>query len=209
MLRISGSVKMGMRGVLAVAVFVLAMLAFPGMTVQAGGKGTLVTPSAEVTGISLKAADYNQRNKVWSADKLGKSSTDMYHSGCMICCVAAASKLQGGVDMTPGAWNTFCSSKQIYTKGGAIMWDQLAKSPAALSVSTGTKLSGKSLTKLLEKGQYPIIKVKRASGAYHWILLTGTKDGDFTCLDPIEGDITLSYYQDQIYAVRVLTVVSS
>ena len=62
MLRISGSVKMGMRGVLAVAVFVLAMLAFPGMTVQAGGKGTLVTPSAEVTGISLKAADYNQRS---------------------------------------------------------------------------------------------------------------------------------------------------
>lgn len=168
------------------------------------GKNT-VTPDKDVTAAAITAADYNQREDSWSQDKLGKSKTDMYHSGCMICCIAATLAEQGGEDMTPGEWNSFCGKKGIYTSGGAVMWDQLEKNCAGVSVSTDTKDNGRTLTKLLEDGICPIVKVKRASGAYHWILLIGAKNGEFQCMDPIEGNVDLSFYQDRIYAVRVVT----
>lgn len=49
---------------------------------------------------------------------------------------------------------------------------------------------------------YPIVKVNRKSGAYHWILITGAKNGEYTCMDPIDGDEDLSFYNDTVYAVR-------
>ena len=51
------------------------------------------------------------------------------------------------------------------------------------------------------KKMYPIVKVKRKSGAVHWIMLTGTEKDtlDITAMDPIDGFIRMSDYDNRIW----------
>ena len=188
--------------ILMLAFFVFIMVSLDAGQIYARNSGTAVKANDDISPAAVSANDYNQRDSRWSADRLGSSKTDMYHSGCLICCIAASVKAQGGTDMTPGEWNKFCTENGVYTSDGALMWDTFAKKAQGISYSTGYTASQKDFDKLLSSGVYPIVKVKRKSGAYHWILITGAKNGEYTCMDPIDGDEDLSFYNDTVYSVR-------
>lgn len=60
----------------------------------------------------------------------------------------------------------------------------------------------------LAAGRYPIVRVKMPkSGSYHYVLLVGSADGTYLCMDPLqtkEQTVPLSDFGGKIYAVRVL-----
>ncbi len=169
--------------------------------------GVKIRPTQDITlQRTAAAADYCQRSKKWAADKIGRSKTDMYHSGCMICCIAASIYLQGGDGYTPASLNGFLGENNVYTDGGAIQWDIMEKCMKGVYVDLSDKTSDPSVEKELNDGYAPIVKVKRPSGAYHWILITGASGGSYDCMDPIDGDVTLDAYDDTIYSIRVIKV---
>ena len=69
------------------------------------------------------------------------------------------------------------------------------------------QMSSAFINRMIEQGKYPIVKVRRKSGAVHWIILTGTEEDsyDITAMDPIDGYVHLSDYANTIYSVRVVT----
>ena len=60
----------------------------------------------------------------------------------------------------------------------------------------------------LAAGRYPIVRVKMPkSGSYHYVLLVGSADGTYLCMDPLQTKaqtVPLSDFGGKIYAVRVL-----
>ena len=167
--------------------------------------GVKIRPTHDITlQRTVDAADYCQRSRKWAADKIGRSKTDMYHSGCMICCIAASIYLQGGDEYTPASLNDFLGKNNVYTDGGAIQWDIMEKCMKEFYADLSDKMSASSVEKELDNGYAPIVKVKRPGGAYHWILITGSSSGSYDCMDPIDGEVRLDAYDDTIYAIRVI-----
>ena len=76
---------------------------------------------------------------------------------------------------------------------------------ARVRLDCGT--TSESIDRLLDEKMYPIVKVKRKSGAVHWIMLTGTEKDtlDITAMDPIDGFVHMSDYDNRIYGIRVVT----
>ena len=66
----------------------------------------------------------------------------------------------------------------------------------------------RELDQELAAGRYPIVRVKMPkSGSYHYVLLVGSADGTYLCMDPLqtkEQTVPLSDFGGKIYAVRVL-----
>ncbi len=58
----------------------------------------------------------------------------------------------------------------------------------------------------LAAGHYPIVRVRmHGLGSYHYVLVVGTEEGDYVCMDPLEDSLTrLSDYLSRVYAVRVV-----
>lgn len=150
---------------------------------------------------------YFQRDRAWADFPLGKSKDTMGGSGCLTCCIAASLKAQGIYEYTPGELNQLFSSQDVYNEDGSIIWDSLEKALPQAEVLLDRGTDSESLDRLLKEGKYPIVKVRRKSGAVHWIMLTGTeKDSfDITAMDPIDGLVHMSDYGNRIYGVRVVT----
>ena len=42
-------------------------------------------------------------------------------------------------------------------------------------------------------------------GSFHYVLIVGSEDGEYVCIDPLEDGLTrLSDYLNRVYAVRVV-----
>ncbi len=188
----------------AVLVLAAASIMFCGYKAKGSG-GQKMIPSHDISlDKTVDAGDYCQRDKRWCDDRIGTSRTDMYHSGCMICCIAASLYLQGDSEYTPASLNDFLGNNNVYTSGGAIQWDIMEKCMKDTDVDLSVRVSDAAVEKELKAGYAVIAKVKRPSGAYHWILITGADGGTYSCMDPIEGNITLDEYGDTVYSVRVV-----
>lgn len=150
--------------------------------------------------------DYSQRDETWGENPLGASSDTMSSSGCLTCCIAASLKAQDIYDYTPGELNQLFNEQNVYNDDGAIVWGRLEEALPKAVVNLDNDVSEDSINRMVELGQYPMVKVRRKSGAVHWIMLTGTEDEsyDFTALDPIDGYVHLSDYSNTIYGVRVV-----
>lgn len=150
---------------------------------------------------------YLQGEDAWGGYKLGDSRDTMRGSGCLTCCIAASLNAQGVYDYTPGELNQVFNDNHVYNENGAIVWDSLEKALPQAGVELDRKTSSESINRLLEEGKYPIVKVKRQSGAVHWIMLTGTEKEtyDIIAMDPIDGRVHMSDYGSRIYGVRVVT----
>lgn len=150
--------------------------------------------------------DYSQRDEAWASNVLGSSKDTMSSSGCLTCCIAASLKAQDIYDYTPGELNQLFNEQNVYNDDGAIVWGRLEEALPNAGINLDNDVSEDSINYMVELGRYPIVKVRRKSGAVHWIMLTGTEDEsyDFTALDPIDGYVHLSDYSNTIYGVRVV-----
>lgn len=150
---------------------------------------------------------YSQRDTRWSSSPLGSSKDTMGSSGCLTSCIAASLTAQGVHSFSPGELNQVFNENNVYNSHGSIVWKELEQALPYARVRLDCGTASESIDRLLEEKMYPIVKVRRKSGAVHWIMLTGTEKDthDITAMDPIDGFVHMSDYNNRIYGVRVVT----
>lgn len=158
---------------------------------------------------------YSQKDDRWKEDPLGDSIYHMGDSGCLTTCLAAVFQMQGvqrevlGETINPKTLNQFFSTHGIYDAAGNLLWYALED---ALDVTVVRKeadeLEVGELDLLLEQGCYPIVCVQTKTGSTHFVLLVGSQDGMYWCMDPAQQEKTavpLSKYGNSFDSVRYLT----
>ncbi len=148
---------------------------------------------------------YNQRDKTWANDKLGKTSETVGKVGCLISSVGMNLSYYG-IDMNPKEINKKLTKVDGYTSQGWLIWSKL-------SIITDKKvkiifpvLSHKNIEKSLLEKKPVLVKVYIHRVIPHWVLIVGKKDSEYLMLDPLtQGKATkLSSYGAYIYSIRVM-----
>lgn len=163
--------------------------------------GVRIKPS-EAYAIADGIIFYRQDDAAWCEDYLGESSYTMKSSGCLVACIAAAVSA-GDAYITPGELNAFFSDNNVYDDEGNLQWFTLADLDGYF-VNVYDDVSEKEIEQCLSDGRYPIVRVRmHGAGNYHYVLIVGTEDEEYVCMDPLKNDLTkLSDYWDYVYAVR-------
>lgn len=150
---------------------------------------------------------YRQDDPAWAADKLGDSDFTMRSSGCLVSCIASAISMEKNEKITPGELNTLFSDNNVYDTEGNILWSGI-NSLDGYSADVLDGVSPDDIEKILNEGHYPIVRVKmNGTGKFHYVLIVGTENGSYICMDPLEDDLTkLSNYKNTVYAIRTVYV---
>lgn len=193
--------------ILLIAAAILVLLLFLNFR---GQEGSIVAAPLTLVAPGLSEDDcrnYKQKDENWGADRLGQSMDTMAASGCLTCCIAGSLKAQGIYDRSPGELNRIFSDQQVYNENGAIIWEKLEQALPGVKAVTNKKLSNEAINDSVERGEYPIVKVRTKNGVYHWVTLLGTdpEGQDFYCLDPLNGRVSLSNYDNCVYGIRIVT----
>ncbi len=174
--------------------------------------GESMTPSVEYP--SDNVVYYYQKDTRWKDDPLGDSVYHMGDSGCLTTCLAAVVQMQGmeweelHTDVNPKTLNQFFSDHQVYDAEGNLLWYALEDMLNVTTVRKETdELEEKELDSLLEQGYYPIACVQTKTGSTHFVLLVGSQDGMYWCMDPMQKEkqiVPLSEYGNQMQSIRYL-----
>ena len=145
---------------------------------------------------------YRQDDPEWAEDKLGDSVFTMESSGCLVTCIASAVS-GSGEQVTPGELNRMFSANAVYDGEGNLQWGKL-DALESYSVEVFSSVSLEDIQACLYVGHFPIVRVRmHGIGNFHYVLIVGSENGDFICMDPLENEMTtLSDYGGRVYAVR-------
>ena len=150
-----------------------------------------------------------QFDEDWAEDTLGSSKYKMSDSGCLVSCIAAAMQMQGYGKTTPGELNRLFSDNACYDEEGNLQWEKAEKVlELRVTRKMSAEVSSKELDRLLTNGIYPIARVNLPYGVGHFVLITGSQNGGYICMDPLNENgkpVELSYFGDKIFFVRYLT----
>lgn len=158
---------------------------------------------------------YRQNEKEWKDDRMGAAVDTVGGSGCLVTCLAASMEMQmrtfdEGYRMTPGKLNEELSGNQVYDARGNILWNPLREYLKDWEIETPSKVQGDLIEEMLENGEYPIVKVRMpVSGANHWVLLLEARDGEYYCMDPLNGEdemVSLEKFGNTVYSVRSISL---
>lgn len=148
---------------------------------------------------------YYQKEESWKEDYLGDSPYRMGTSGCLTSCIASVLCMEGITETDPGTLNELFSDGSVYDKEGNIRWDEMEQA-LDVTVERRDALSAAELETLLDNHIYPIVRVRVwGLGNFHYVVITGSHDGNFECMDPLRSDkepVSLSKFRNRIYAVR-------
>lgn len=178
---------------------------------QGKDKGVFIKPEEDYPVGSI--ISYCQKDEAWKDDKLGKSVYRMGGSGCLISCIAAGlssehQNLGIGRIITAGELNELFGQNDIYNRQGDIVWGRIEDTMPEVEVLVASSVNSKEIEQLLKEGHYPIIKVKvEGTGTAHWVMLAGSEDGEYLCMDPLEKDgelIPLSRHGGVVYRMRCI-----
>ncbi len=153
--------------------------------------------------VNEKLKAYRQDDDRWKDDKLGESKFDMESSGCIITSIATAISASDNA-LAPGELNQLLSDNQVYDGEGNLQWG-LLDAINGFHTKVYSDVSAAHIDECLKENHYPIVKVHRQTltSYHHFILIVGTKDGEYICMDPLEDKLTkLSDYGSKVYAVR-------
>ncbi len=152
-----------------------------------------------------EVAAYRQDDEIWGEDTLGDSRFTMRSSGCLVTCIASAVSMETGKEMTPGVLNQILSDNQVYDSEGNIQWAAV-DGIEGYHADVYQKVSETEIAQCLAAGHYPIVRVRmHGLGSFHYVLIVGSEDGEYVCIDPLEDGLTrLSDYLNRVYAVRVV-----
>ena len=148
---------------------------------------------------------YNQRDKTWANDKLGKTSETVGKIGCLISSVSMNLSYYG-IDMNPKEINKKLTEIDGYTSRGWLVWSKLSTITDEKIKITFPTLSHENIEKSLLKKKPVLAKVYIYRVIPHWVLIVGEKDSEYLMLDPLtQGKpIKLSSYGAYIYSIRVM-----
>lgn len=176
---------------------------------QRGEKEIAIKPGKDYPAGTVAA--YRQKDERWKDDRLGGSVYRMGGSGCLTSCIASALTTQYlasgcGRSLTAGELNQLFGEKDVYDGDGNIVWNQIVKALPEAEVLVASAVTEEEIESLLAQGHYPIVKVKvGGKGAPHWVLLAGSENGEYLCMDPLaeEGNlIPLSRHGGVVYRMR-------
>ncbi len=174
-----------------------------------GEKGVVIHPQKEYFEGTI--IGYSQTDPEWAEDRLGNSSYTMSKSGCLTSCIASALSSQQAVSgvgrkVTAGEFNRFLGEAGVYNQQGDIVWGRLEEAMPETVVRVASSVKPAEIEQLLAKGHYPIVKVKVGGhGAFHWVLLVGSRDGEYICMDPLTKNgevISLNTHKNKVYRMR-------
>ena len=167
-----------------------------------------INSSEEITSNPIA---FYQKDDIWKNDFLGNSEYHMGDSGCLTTCIASQILMQGiSVEevsgITPGTLNEFFSKNNVYDSEGNLQWD-IAGSVLKIKYirKETSEISESELETLIKNRIYPIVSVKMPkSGNYHFVLLVGSDEKNFLCMDPLNKYneiVSLSEFGNKIYSV--------
>lgn len=193
------------------------------LLLAAGYTGIRVIRRHGDKGVTLKAAAdhplpdtvyFFQKDSRWKEDHLGASRFTMESSGCLTSCIASALSTQHqvsgiGSSITAGELNLLFSENQVYNEQGDIVWNQIEKALPDTEVLTAGSVDAAEIETLLAKGCYPVVKVRvHGTGAFHWVLILGSEDGVFFCMDPLREEqmpVPLTEFGEKGYRMRCVS----
>lgn len=174
-------------------------------------KGTVLVPQRETP--VLETVFYRQKDERWAEDTLGESRYRMRSSGCLVCCIAASLTMQGREETDPGVLNRLLSQNGGYDEAGNLQWDVLSLLEPQISAERCQTVDEEAVMENLEAGRLPIVRVRlNGTGSVHYVLITGARDGEYWCMDPLaekEEEAALSAFAGRVYAVRYVDWKSS
>lgn len=161
--------------------------------------------------INSEPVAFYQKDERWAEDNLGDSKYTMSNSGCLVTCIASMVLMQDIPvselsEITPKTLNEYFSENNVYDSEGNLDWIRAGE---VLDVEfigcDSSEFEGSGMERLLSDEKYPIVCVKTENGNYHFVLVVGSDEDNFLCMDPMneDGDITpMSKFDDKIYSVR-------
>lgn len=194
---------------IAISVFILlAILSVTALCLYRDRNAKTINSSEEITSNPIA---FYQKDDIWKNDFLGDSEYHMGDSGCLTTCIASQLLMQGiSVEevsgITPGTLNEFFSKNNVYDSEGNLQWD-IAGSVLKIKYirKETSKISESELETLIKNRIYPIVSVKMPkSGNYHFVLLVGSDEKNFLCMDPLNKYneiVSLSEFGNKIYSV--------
>lgn len=174
-----------------------------------GDKAVAIRPEGEHPAGQVVA--YCQKDKKWSEERLGDSACSMAGSGCLVSCIASALSSQWGIykegrSITAGELNRLFGQNGVYNEQGDIVWGKIKEALPQAEVLVTSSVKGEEIEELLEEGRYPAVKVKVGGyGAAHWVLIVGSEDGEYLCMDPLREDgelVSLEVHGGVVYRMR-------
>lgn len=169
----------------------------------------VILPKEEITYPDTVA--FFQQDERWKDDNLGNSKYKMGDSGCLTTCLTSMVIMQNITvseldEITPKTLNEYFSENGVYDSEGDLDWTVAGN---VLGVEFTRKepseLSENEVDDMLKNRVYPVVCVKTENGNYHFVLIVGSDEENFLCMDPMnkDGEITpLSKFDDKIYSVR-------
>ncbi len=149
---------------------------------------------------------YLQNDPSWAEDQMGRSSTNMAESGCLVSSIASSLK-NFEIEKSPQEVNQIFSVGEVYTSSGEVIWMKINKTIPEIDYSYKRFFGSKALEKDLSEGKLPIVKVRYNKwGIYHWVLIVGATEDEFLIMDPLNPDKQPSPLSThgRVYAYRVL-----
>ena len=169
----------------------------------------VILPKEEITYSDPVA--FFQQDERWKDDNLGDSKYKMGDSGCLTTCLTSMVIMQNITvseldEITPKTLNAYFSENGVYDSEGDLDW---IKAGNVLGVEftrrEPSELSENEVDDMLKNAVYPIVCVRTDNGNYHFVLIVGSDESNYLCMDPMNEDceITpLSKFDDKIYSVR-------
>lgn len=171
-----------------------------------------ITPTKEI--MSENIVHFYQKDELWKDDRLGDSKYHMSDSGCLTTCIASQILMQNISvedlqEVTPKTLNGLFSDNGVYDSEGNIQWTAAGEVlDVEFVLKDASDVSVEELETLIERGIYPVVRVKmKSSGNFHFVLLVGCDNHEFQCTDPLNEDseiISLSEFDNKIYSVRYI-----
>ena len=163
---------------------------------------TKVIPPANIT-------YYLQNDPLWSADKLGNSSSKLGGSGCLVSSIASAISSYG-FSYTPKELNEIFTENDVYTESGLVIWKNIKNAIHEIDYNYSRTFDVRTIENLLADGKLPIIEVKyKGFGINHWVLVIGSDENHFLIMDPLNSKkepAKLSDHGNKAYAYRVMVL---
>lgn len=194
-----------------IGIIIVIIIGLTGAYLYKNRNAKTVTPKSEIT-VNITA--FYQKDELWKDDNLGESKYKMGDSGCLTTCVTSMILMQDiKIDeispINPETVNEYFSEKGVYDTEGNLDWSMAGNALGVSFVRKETSdITDSDLENLLKKGIYPIVCVKMPSGNYHFVLLVGSDENSFLCMDPLNENgeaVSLEKFDNKIYSVNYFT----
>ncbi len=136
--------------------------------------------SSSYSKVSLNVPSFKQTDSRWANVKIGSSGKTIAQIGCATTAIAMMESYRTGTTIYPDAM----SKKLSYSSSGNVYW------PSNYNVVTSSSGYLSGIYSRLKAGKPVLFGAKKASGAQHWVVITGYTGGStltasgFTINDP-------------------------